>query len=230
MSDYLSRAAQRAAPPTARVRPVLPTLFEREKVMAVPSLVEEEAAAPRVARQAVPFNAAGDPVRSSPERITNSSPFAASASAMATPKWSGEKASEEKPREAPAHESLASLKVAIEAASPPTAPVLRPKLSPAPNGKISRALEQPVTPVLPRKQRGTPVAVPPARVRARENSSVNSAAAQREEPPAIHVTIGRVEVRAVHPPQASPPPRQSLPPSPRISLNEYLLSRNRGAA
>jgi hypothetical protein len=46
------------------------------------------------------------------------------------------------------------------------------------------------------------------------------------EPPAIHVTIGRVEVRAI---MAQPePPKRSAPPpaTPRISLEEYLKQRN----
>jgi hypothetical protein len=45
--------------------------------------------------------------------------------------------------------------------------------------------------------------------------------------PAIRVSIGRVEVRAVFPP---PPPRrtQTARPKPSLSLDEYLKQRNRG--
>ncbi len=51
---------------------------------------------------------------------------------------------------------------------------------------------------------------------------VNSASAS--EPPAIHVTIGRVEVRAI---TAPAPPRSPAPPAPpKISLDEYLKQRN----
>jgi hypothetical protein len=46
------------------------------------------------------------------------------------------------------------------------------------------------------------------------------------EPPAIHVTIGRVEVRAVMA-QSEPPKRSAPPPAtPKISLEEYLKQRN----
>jgi hypothetical protein len=46
--------------------------------------------------------------------------------------------------------------------------------------------------------------------------------------PAIHVTIGRVEVRAVTPPMATP--RIESPAAPKISLEEYLKARNRTSA
>jgi hypothetical protein len=47
-----------------------------------------------------------------------------------------------------------------------------------------------------------------------------------KEPPAIHVTIGRVEVRAMMPAaQVKPPPERSAP---KMSLDDYLRSRNGG--
>lgn len=46
------------------------------------------------------------------------------------------------------------------------------------------------------------------------------------EPPAIHVTIGRVEVRAIMAPTA--PPKIAAPPTPKISLEGYLKQRNGG--
>lgn len=43
----------------------------------------------------------------------------------------------------------------------------------------------------------------------------------RNSAPAIHISIGRVEVRAIH--RAAPaPPSPKIPPSPRRSLEEYL--------
>lgn len=47
------------------------------------------------------------------------------------------------------------------------------------------------------------------------------------EPPAIHVTIGRVEVRAVMSPGA--PPKVASRAAPKLSLKDYLKQRNRGA-
>jgi hypothetical protein len=44
--------------------------------------------------------------------------------------------------------------------------------------------------------------------------------------PTIRVTIGRVELRAVMPQQ---PTRPAVAPSPKVSLDDYLRSRNRGA-
>jgi hypothetical protein len=52
---------------------------------------------------------------------------------------------------------------------------------------------------------------------------------QKEEPvaPVVRVTIGRVEVKAVHPPAAapSPPPASSVP---TLSLDEYLRQFRQG--
>jgi hypothetical protein len=49
-----------------------------------------------------------------------------------------------------------------------------------------------------------------------------------EERPIVRVTIGRIEVRAVTPP--APAPRQAArPPVPKLTLDDYLKSRNEGA-
>jgi len=50
-----------------------------------------------------------------------------------------------------------------------------------------------------------------------------------EQPPRINVTIGRIEVRAVPPPQPAPPHKPKPMPEPKISLDEYLRSFNRGS-
>ena len=42
--------------------------------------------------------------------------------------------------------------------------------------------------------------------------------------PVVRVTIGRIEVRAVNAP--APPARRATPPTPKLSLEDYLLSRN----
>jgi hypothetical protein len=57
-----------------------------------------------------------------------------------------------------------------------------------------------------------------------DSSRAAVAAASANEPPAIHVTIGRVEVRAI---TAPAPPRSPAPPAaPKISLDDYLKRRN----
>jgi len=53
------------------------------------------------------------------------------------------------------------------------------------------------------------------------------AAARSASAPAIHVTIGRVEVRAVTPPAPAVKPRRAAP-SPSLPLEEYLKQRNEG--
>ena len=46
-------------------------------------------------------------------------------------------------------------------------------------------------------------------------------------PPIIRVTIGRVDVRAVHQPTAAPKPAKASPP--KLSLEDYLHKRERGS-
>jgi hypothetical protein len=46
-------------------------------------------------------------------------------------------------------------------------------------------------------------------------------------PPIIRVTIGRVEVRAIHPPAPATKPAKTAPP--KLSLEDYLHKRERGS-
>jgi len=54
------------------------------------------------------------------------------------------------------------------------------------------------------------------------------ASATSSSPPTIEVTIGRVEVRAVHPPTPVARPKPAAPVAPRLSLEEYLRNQNGG--
>jgi hypothetical protein len=57
-----------------------------------------------------------------------------------------------------------------------------------------------------------------------DSSRAVIASASSNDAPAIHVTIGRVEVRAI---TAPGPPRSPAPPAaPKISLDDYLKRRN----
>jgi hypothetical protein len=47
-----------------------------------------------------------------------------------------------------------------------------------------------------------------------------------DEAPIVRVTIGRIEVRAVHP--TAPAPKPAKPAPPRLSLEDYLHERKRG--
>jgi hypothetical protein len=69
----------------------------------------------------------------------------------------------------------------------------------------------------PRSEQATPtLPLTPARRDGRPSVSA----------PAIRVTIGRVEVRAVMPPMATP--KSESPPAPKLSLEDYLKQRNGG--
>ena len=60
-----------------------------------------------------------------------------------------------------------------------------------------------------------------------KSSGVPAPQTSADEPPAIHVTIGRVEVRAVMSPGA--PPKVASHAAPKLSLEDYLKQRNRTA-
>jgi hypothetical protein len=67
----------------------------------------------------------------------------------------------------------------------------------------------------------------PTRREARREAQARAATAAAPEPPAVHVTIGRIEVRAVTSPAAGPAPRSRRHPTP-LSLDEYLEQRRSG--
>jgi hypothetical protein len=71
-----------------------------------------------------------------------------------------------------------------------------------------------------------PPETPPQRLVATPEVKIETVTRLRETvraavPPVVHVTIGRVEVRAVHEP-ADPRPRRRPKPPPRMTLDEYL--------
>lgn len=79
---------------------------------------------------------------------------------------------------------------------------------------------KPATPRKPAPRRDTaPVSRAATRVEA-------TRALQTPSPPTIHVTIGRVEVRAT--PQTTTRPPAARPAAPRTSLDDYLRSRGEG--
>jgi hypothetical protein len=65
---------------------------------------------------------------------------------------------------------------------------------------------------------------PQGRRVARQSKARDASRTQTEPTPTINVTIGRVEVRATHAPQASP--RRTESAAPRMSLEDYLRRRN----
>jgi hypothetical protein len=122
------------------------------------------------------------------------------------------------------------------AAPSPTAPVSSARGSREPSDKSSvrsargSSEPEPATPPAPAPL--TKVVVPvhttiphispapsgPDRARSADNNAFS--------PRSVHITIGRIEVRAVHPPPEPVPRHRPAPAAPRISLEEYLKKRN----
>jgi hypothetical protein len=103
----------------------------------------------------------------------------------------------------------------------PAAPVRNEPRTPAkpqasPQAKFTIASH---APPLPRPT--VPPAVTPRATRQRD------ATRAPEPPPAIHVSIGRIEVRAAESPTA--PPRRTRAFAPKLSLDDYLASRTGGS-
>jgi hypothetical protein len=66
------------------------------------------------------------------------------------------------------------------------------------------------------------------RSRQRSANDINESPAMTQEAHPVRVQIGRIEVRAVNAPAPTQTPRKSSAPAPRLSLEEYLRSRNGG--
>jgi len=98
-----------------------------------------------------------------------------------------------------------------------------PPPEPAVAAQRPAAREQPVSAARRRGAHSSPVRPQLASVRAAEAAPAQGRS-DSAEPPAVHVTIGRVEVRA---PQAPPPPVPPPAPEPRpgLTLDEYLRTR-----
>jgi hypothetical protein len=110
----------------------------------------------------------------------------------------------------------------VEDAKPPSRPLVSAKPTPA-TGRIAQGLAT-AAPLLISAVARTPIA-------SRERAPAETAfVTDADSSPAltIHVTIGRVEVRAIMPPaQVTQPPAR---PAPKMSLDDYLRSRNGSAA
>ena len=81
----------------------------------------------------------------------------------------------------------------------------------------------------PRSSEPSEVEVIESRVESRTREVERVLVTQKPEPeqaPVVHVTIGRVEVRAATPPPPQPPAEPPAPPTPRISLDDYLRAHN----
>jgi hypothetical protein len=112
----------------------------------------------------------------------------------------------------------------------PTAPPANNEVEPAPMAEappVSRSSD--ITTAARVREPDTQSATPEMQVQRRPRRAVHSArpTASEAEPPSVHVTIGRIEVRAVAPPAPATARPSARHPSP-LSLDEYLELRRSG--
>jgi hypothetical protein len=124
--------------------------------------------------------------------------------------------------ESPSREVGAVPTIDERAATSPTAPPVRsargssePKSATPPAPAPLTKVVAPAHATIPRI---SPAPSSPERARSADNAS---------SPRPVHITIGRIEVRAVHPPP-EPARHRPAPAAPKISLEEYLKQRNGG--
>jgi hypothetical protein len=268
MSDYLSRAAERASGAQPAVRPWLPPLFDleksptelvatissspqpqrdtetkrpsnaeektghtesqvRERVISILSLAHQEALVERMAR-IVPMTARPQSGGVTAETDVHSTEAeTATEKSLAGPEKKSHVVrlgSVTKPRdesgEPAADRRVAPAKAVVEAEI--EAPQQQsPKSLRASAVEPARAVSPPsVAPSdVPRRRQAESTRIQSPNAPRRSGRESTSA-------PTIQVTIGRLEVRAV---QAAPAPTPAPRKPPRISLEEYLRSRNKAA-
>jgi hypothetical protein len=109
--------------------------------------------------------------------------------------------------------------VRLAAQSPPEEPRIVPIIGePVSASPAAIPLTQVVTPTHTTVPRISPAPSSAGKARSPDQGSASRV---------VHITIGRIEVRAVHPPP-EPLPQRPAPASPKISLDEYLKQRNGG--
>lgn len=122
-------------------------------------------------------------------------------------------------------------RITPSASEAPARPALRTRADTRPETRPRReAVETHRTELVPARQRRSetpPVLMPASRpVQAPASSRVQAAREIEPAPPAIHVTIGRIEVRATAPAVAPTPGARRAAPT--LSLEDYLRSRGGG--
>ena len=116
---------------------------------------------------------------------------------------------------------------ATPATGQPIPPVPRPPALRSTHGSTEPTSE--TSAAVPRAAQARPAVSRVSPAPSSLESSRHSRVARNDSssPRAIHITIGRIEVRAVHPPP-EPVVQRPRPASPKISLDEYLKQRNGG--
>jgi hypothetical protein len=136
-----------------------------------------------------------------------------------------------RPREAPRPPAIAR---SIAPAAPVTAALAPSPRAPAPPAERGGAGKPPPAATAPTSppRRGEPRQA--QRLISQRRAAIAPAVAgprllraEPQAPPAVHVTIGRLEVRASSP-LPTPPPRAVAPQAPKLGLDEYLRARSGG--
>jgi hypothetical protein len=249
MSDFLSQLAERALARPPLVRPRLQSIYEPPVASVLPNPLEEHVELPAVPPRVIEFahertlqsrdEKAG--AKQASEESDRKSDESESAGKIKTaePKTPQHRTARKDDRQlerVPAARARQPATPSEDAKAPSAESDLeiqtpaRQKESVQPqtfsHESKSRVEKQPVHPIA--------VTVRPAQ-RSRDEQAVPTlplTPAPREGPPrasapAVHVTIGRVEVRAIMPGVAAPEPAPSS--TPRLSLEDYLKQRNGGA-
>jgi hypothetical protein len=233
MNAYVSRLIARAHGELPVARPRLPGRFESTRTVGAfsvqaPSAPEDRAATSLSLR---PLSRVPD----LPARARSTEPAVGNETGPTTYRTTNEAL--ETPRPAPLAKSVAgkegrSAEVRTTNAMPERANLALPRPT-----RLSSSTDELIAPAArPREAPKTPLPDAPRRVLHPE-SAIGSTAAHSAPPrpggretaigeaPVIHVTIGRVDVRAVTPASAKPPP--IVLTKPRASLDDYLARTRR---
>jgi len=220
MSDFLGRLAQRVVAPQTLLQPRAPSLFETAPAETMPAETMIDTAVPP--REIVTAAVSPRPAERAPEAVD------AEASEEIAPaeRVAAKTRHENAPPPAPplprtpaviAREVIERIRIEADddaALAPPardTAPPSdRPSELPATPSTITRVITRRAAERRP-LHRATPL-------EAKENES--SPAAERD----VHITIGRIDVRAVTPPSRE---RPAAKPPRTLTLDEYLSQRGR---
>ena len=237
MSDYLTRLIERSLGTVPQIEPLIAPLHAPSE-----QLLNERAATTATFGPAAPAKpetserdtASGEAAssRSESQSFRDLPPLAEAPARFPIEK--GDDPSESRPR-VPLREL--SLPPRFEILEPPSVPLSPPIVAPG----STRAVVQPeitersapgaaTEGPLRSPQHQSRILVQPEIIGRRkppESSAGPAPQSFANEPPAIHVTIGRVEVRAVMSPSA--PPKVAPRAVPKLSLKDYLKQRNGGA-
>lgn len=240
MSDYLTRLIERSLGAPPQIEPLIAPLYasseqilgERNKTIATPGSAPAKTESSE--RATTPVNPANGKTRETASSKSEGQRFRDSHLISASPAGFPIDSSVGPPDPGARQVFSPPAPGALDPASVPLSPpmlsqestpvVVEPKIIEGP--RPSAATDGPLR--LPEDQ--SRIMVQPeiiGRHKPPKSSAVPAPPISADEPPAIHVTIGRVEVRAVMSPSA--PPKVASRAAPKLSLEDYLKQGNGGA-